>query len=83
MKRGFVKISLDKIAKKNENISSLKKPWEKVSDENILEGSKVILNKEEKLRVGSRPRFEIPESNKKKLSDISQSLDFLINIVKM
>ena len=77
-----MKISLDKIAKKNESLASIKKPWEKVvhldkvseSEKSIKEGSK---------GGARRPRFEIPESNKKKLSDISQSLDFLIDIVKM
>ena len=75
-----MKVSLDKIAKKNEGISLIKKPW----GESPGEGDKGCKNnKNECLKTERRPRFEIPESNKKKLKNVSQSLDFLFDIVKM
>ena len=75
-----MKVSLDKIAKKNESISSIKKPWAKIQEveDTVSDNTPYKCLKNER-----RPRFEIPESNKKKLANVSQSLDFLFDIVKM
>ena len=70
-------ISLDKIAHKTKvKKNSVKKPWESSESKNNFCSD---------LKSDSKkgPRFEIPESNRKKLSELSDSVNFLFDIMKV
>ena len=70
-------ISLDKIAHKSKvKKSAVKKPWESSKSVNAL-------NSDLKTDLKKGPRFEIPESNRKKLSELSDSVNFLFDIMKV
>lgn len=73
-------ISLDKIAKKNKLIDSkgvIKKPWEK-KDEIDIAVDELILEQRR-----TKPRFEIPEAERRTLSSVSESLKLLGDVLKM
>ena len=75
-------ISLDKIASKTKNTdrtSTIKKPWE---SKEVLDVS-VEKIKVEKRKSPKKPRFEIPETGRKNLETVSESLDLLGDMLKM
>ncbi|MAW07047.1 MAG: hypothetical protein CME61_02065 [Halobacteriovoraceae bacterium] len=70
-------ISLDKIASKTKvKKNAVKKPWESSESSNDL-----CISPKRDAKKG--PRFQIPESNRKKLSELSDSVNFLFDIMKV